>query len=335
MFAKTTYLVLAFFVMLCLVTTQCNVQPEAEKEHLYETEVSELAAVRLGDGERLKVVVTTSIVADIVKNVGGDKIDLNILLPIGTDPHTFAPSPADLATVADAHVIFANGMGLEAFLDEMIENAGSEAAVVYVSQGIEARQFDQGEENEHETYEEAHDPHEGTDPHTWTSPTNVIIFVHNIERTLGTRDPANARIYAANAKAYEVKLKELDAWVKTRIETIPPENRKLVTDHTTFGYYADHYGLQQIGAIIPSFSTAAEPSAKELAKLEEAIKNYNVKAIFVGTSVNPSLAQRVSNDTGTKLVSLYTGSLGPEGSGVESYLDYIRFNTEAIVEALK
>ena len=119
------------------------------------------------------------------------------------------------------------------------------------------------------------------------------------------------------------------------IERIPEENRKLVTDHEVFGYYADRYGLEQVGAVIPAISTAAQPSARELAALEQTIKEYAIKAIFVGNTVNPSLSEQIANDSGTQLVRLYTGSLGTEGSGVESYLDYLRYNTNAIVDALK
>ncbi len=347
---------------------------EAEgEEHAHELEATELAPVDLAAGEKLQVIATTSIVADIVRQVGGELIDLTLLLPIGADPHTFQPTPRDLASVADADVIFANGMGLEEFLDKMIANAGGEAATVHVSHGIAARQFEagdahahEGEEHEHQTEEHAHEGeepehgaeehhqhegeehehgaedhegehhhHEGADPHTWTTPANAIVFVHNIEQALSALDPANAPSYAANAAAYATELEELDGWVKTKIETIPAENRKLVTDHTAFGYYADRYGLEQVGAVIPSFSTAAEPSAKELAELEDAIREYGVKAIFVGNTVNPALSERVAQDTGVRLLTLYTGSLGPAGSGVESYIDYIEYNTNTIVEGLK
>ena len=167
------------------------------------------------------------------------------------------------------------------------------------------------------------------------TPHNAQVYVHNIAVALSALDPANAETYEANAEAYEAQLAELDAWVSTQIETIPPENREIVTDHDAFGYFADRYGLETVGAVVPAYSTAAEPSAQELAELEEAISEFEVPAIFVGTTVNPNLAERVAGDTGTQLVSLYTGSLGPAGSGAETYLDYIRYNTTAIVDALK
>ncbi len=273
----------------------------------------------------------------MVKNVGGDLIDLSILLPLGSDPHSFQATPQDVAKVAAAQVLFANGVGLEEFLSELIKNAGGQAVVVSLSEGVETRQMSEADmAAEEHAADAAHpDEHTGVDPHTWTTPANAIIFVQNIEQALSKLDPAHTAAYQANAEKYRGQLKGLDAWVKAQIEIIPAENRKLITDHTVFGYYADRYGLKQVGAVIPSFSTSAEPSAQELADLEKAIKAQGVKAIFVGSTVNPGLERRVAEDTGLKLVTLFTESLGPAGSGAETYLDYTRYNTKAIVEALK
>ncbi len=298
--------------------------------------IIDLKPVALGAGERLTVVATTNIVADIVSQVGGDAVVLTPLLPIGADPHTYVPKPQDLTAIAQVDVVFANGADLEApFLPQLLRNTSAPA--VYLSQGLDFRTPGEGEEGRHEEAAEAEDEHghsEGVDPHTWTSPANVMVFVHNVEQALSALDPANAETFRANADAYEARLQTLDEWVRTQVETIPSENRELVTDHAVFGYYADRYGLEQIGAIIPGFITGAEPSARELAQLEGAIRKYDVRAVFVGTTVNPSLAEQVAEDTGTQVVTLYTGSLGPEGSEVDSYIDYICYNTLAIVGAL-
>ena len=321
------YFGVVLLLTLAIVPTQAS-GPETES----------LEPVSLGEGERLRIVATTSIVADIVGQIGDDIIDLTILLAAGVDPHTFEATPRDVATIADAHIVIANGAGLEAFLEELLENAGGNTPVVHASYGITFRDMDtshhepETEAQEHETEEHLH---EGIDPHTWTTPTNVMIFVRNVVSALSALDPANAETYEANAEAYTMQLEEIDLWSQEMIERIPEENRKLVTDHAVFGYYADRYGLEQVGAVIPAISTAAQPSARELAALEKAIKEYEIKAIFVGNTVNPSLSEQVANDSGTQLVMLYTGSLGTEGSGVESYLDYLRYNTNAIVDALK
>lgn len=163
----------------------------------------------------------------------------------------------------------------------------------------------------------------------------MIVWVDNIEAALTRLDPAHAAQYKANAEAYRAELAQLDNWVREQIATVPPENRKLVCDHQAFGYLADRYGLEQVGAVFPGFTTMAEPSSQELAALEDAIRRHNVKAVFAGDSANPNLAQRVAADTGLRFVTLYTGSLTPPGGDADSYIKYVRYNVSAIVEALK
>lgn len=314
---------------------------EHEDEHEHVAEVVELAPVSLGANEKLKVVATTNIIGDMVGNVGGDLIELTTMLPIGADPHNFSPAPKDAAAVADAHVVFINGLNLETFLQKLIENSGGKATVVAVSANVAAREFAEepagghAEEEAHEGEEAEEHAHEGVDPHIWVTPANAVIMVENIARALSQLDPAHADMYQTNAQNYQTQLAQLDQWVKQQIENVPAENRKLVSDHDTFGYFADRYGLELIGAVIPNFSTNAEPSAQEVARLQQTIADYGVKAIFVGSTVNPVLAERMAEDTGVQLVPLYTGSLGQPGSGAETYLDYIRYNTTAIVQALK
>jgi ABC-type Zn uptake system ZnuABC Zn-binding protein ZnuA len=286
---------------------------------------------------RLKVVATTTIVGDVVSQVGGDLIDLSVLLPVGTDPHSFTPTPQDIAKVAEADIVFANGAGLEVFLDNLIESAGAAEKVVYVSEGVDFLKLADGEQDhkpEEEEEGEEHQ-HDGLDPHTWTDPNNVMAWVQNIEHHLRDADPQNGQAYAANADTYEADLTNLDAWIREQVAQIPEENRKLVTDHTLFGYFADEYGLEQVGALIPGFSTLAEPTAQELAAIEDAIHQLTVNAIFVGNTINPDLAERVAGDTKTHLVFVYTGSLSEPQGEAPTYLDYMRYNTNAFVEALK
>lgn len=282
----------------------------------------------------LQVVATTSIVGDVVSRVGGDAIELTVLLPPGTDPHGFQPTPQDMARVADARVIFMNGAGLEAFMQSLLEKSGSQARLVEVSQDIallEAVSHDEAElEDEHSEEGE----HAG-DPHVWMDPNNVLIWVDHIESTLVEIDPQNAASYKMNAEDYRQELIDLDQWILEQVSQIPVANRELVTDHQLFIYFANRYGFEQIGAIVPGYSTLSEPSAQELAQLEDAIRELGVRAIFVGNTVNPALAQRVANDTGTKLVFFYTGSLTEATGPAPTYLDYMRFNVQAIVEALR
>ncbi len=291
-----------------------------------------LAPVRLEPGERLRVVATTTIVGDVVARVGGDAIQLTVLLPIGADPHTYEPRPADLTAVAQAHVLFVNGLGLEEFLESTLRNVGN-VPVVSVSEGIPPRAL---EAHEHEGHEEGEEQHEGeeVDPHVWMDVRNVMVWVENIQKTLSALDPGNASLYAANAAAYRAELEELDAWILQQVAQIPPQNRKLVTNHPSFGYFADRYGLEQVAAVYP-ISPGSEPSAREIAELEETIRQFGVPAVFAETTVNPKLAEQVARDTGIRLVTLYTGSLGGPGSGAESYVAMMRYNVAAIVDALK
>jgi ABC-type Zn uptake system ZnuABC Zn-binding protein ZnuA len=285
---------------------------------------ADLEAVPLEDGEKLTVVATTNIVGDIVSNIGGDLIGLTTLMGPGVDPHSYVPTPAHIAAIHDAHVVFANGAGLEANLEEMLESAGGGAVEIPISAGLELRQAE----------DPGHDEHAEDDPHVWLDVQNVIRWVETIDQALSALDPDHAEVYSANATAYSRQLEELDAWVVAQVAAIPEANRRLVTNHPAFGYLADRYGLEQLGAVYP-VSPSSEPSAREIAALEDAIRQYNVPAVFTESTVNPRLAQQVAQDTGVSLVALYSGSLGEPGSGVESYLALIRYNVQAIADALR
>jgi len=284
---------------------------------------------------KLKVVATTTLVGDVVRQVGGDLIDLTVLLPVGADPHSFDPSPKDIAQVADADIVFANGAGLEVFLAPLLENAGGDAAEIAVSEGITLLEasMEHDHEGEEDSEEDAH--HHSADPHTWTDPNNVIVWVDNIEAALVRLDAAHADVYKANADAYRSELQALDNWVREQVAQLSQDSRKLVTDHTAFTYFVTRYGFEQVGAVVPGYSTSAQPSAQDMASLEDHIREYGVKAVFVGNTVNPDLAERVAEDTGVNLVFLYTGSLTEAGGEAGTYLEYMRYNVSAIVGALK
>jgi len=285
------------------------------------------AASPADQGEaRLPVVATTTLVADIVRNIGGDRIELDTLLPVGADPHSFQPAPRDLARLAQAEVIFINGAGLEEFLLPLIEGANPEARLVDVSAGIPLLEPPAGQ---------AEAEHLEGDPHVWTDPNLVQTWVQNITEALSEVDPGGAASYRANANSYSQELRLLDAWVREQVRTVAPEHRRLVTDHQVLGYFAQAYGFEQVGAILPGFSTVTEPTARELAALEDAIRDQGIKAVLLGTTINPTLAQQVAQDTGVNLVTIYTGSLSEPNGPAGTYLDYIRYNVQAIVEALK
>ena len=285
-------------------------------------------------GDGLKVVASTTIVGDVVAQVGGEHIDLTVLFPVGADPHTFDPRPQDIAAISDAQVIFISGLGLEESLQATLD-ANASGTLVQVSDGINVRALDeQTHQDDDRTGEDDHD-HEGGDPHTWTDPNNVIVWTENIASALSEADPANTAIYRSNAETYINELRELDAWIRSEVASIPPERRKLVTDHLALSYFADEYGFEKVGALIGSFSTNASPSAKEIAALEDLIRVQNVPAVFVSKTANATLAEQVAQDTGTQVVLVYTGSLTAPGGEADSYLAFMKYNVNAIIEALK
>lgn len=287
--------------------------------------------------DELKVVASTTLVGDVVQQVGGEHIALSVLLPVGVDPHTFEPRPRDMAALSEAQVVFINGLGLEETLKPALE-ANVKGTVMEVSQGIIALPFkDQNGDvtNENETYAGEVDVHVAGDPHTWTDPTNVIVWTQNIAAALSQADPENASAYQANAEAYITRLRQLDNWIHQQVDQVPVGQRKLVTDHAVLGYFAEEYGFKQVGLVIPALSTNAAPSAQELATLEDTIRDQGIQAILTGMEVNPAVANRVAQDTGVNLVFIYSGSLGAAGSPAETYIDYMRYNVQAIVDALK
>ena len=172
------------------------------------------------------------------------------------------------------------------------------------------------------------------DPHVWFDPLNVAAWSETIAKALAEADPDRASLYRARADAYREEIRDLDLWLRDRVAVIPEEARRLVTDHEAFGYFANAYGFEEIGAILPGFSTLSEPSARELATLEDAIRTAGVPCIFVGTTIPSALAEQVAADTGTRIVFLYTGSLSEPDGPAATYLDLMRFDVEQIVRGL-
>ncbi len=320
---------LLFYISIIVILSLIVGCKSAETEYEIGDEMPTLEAVKLGDG-KLKVVATTSLIGDVAHRVGGDLIELSVLIPVGSDPHAFVPVPQDVTRVADAHLLLVNGLGLEEFLPNLLKGVGKKVPVVPVSYGIEPMAG--GHEHEEEGHEHEHG---GLDPHVWMDPNLVMVWVQNMADAFSKLDPAHADAFAANARAYKGELQALDEWIRVQVAQIPEANRKLVTDHTAFGYFAARYGFEQVGAVIPGYSSLAAPSAQELAQLEEEIRELGVKAVFVGMTVNPNLSTQVAQDTGTRLVFLYTGSLGEANGPAGDYISYMRYNVTAIVEGLK
>jgi ABC-type Zn uptake system ZnuABC Zn-binding protein ZnuA len=247
------------------------------------------------------------------------------------DPHAFEPAPKDVARIAESAVLLVNGGGLEEWLQPLLTSVGGQRLVVTASAGLTSRTAREGEAVE----AVPGDRHEQGDPHFWLNPLNVITYVENIRDGLTQADPGGKDYYAANAAAYITQLKDLDAWIQQQVSAIPPQNRLLVTNHESFGYFADRYGFTIAGTIIPSVTTGSSPSAQELARLIDKIKASGVRAIFLELGSNPQLAEQVSAETGVRVVTdLYTHSITPPGGAAPTYIDMMKVDVNKIVQAL-
>jgi zinc/manganese transport system substrate-binding protein len=279
------------------------------------------------------VVVTTTILGDIVESVAGDGARVEVLMPLGANPHAYEPSAQQAARIREADLIVANGVSLEEGLLDVIDETASEGVpVLAVGDALDPQPFEGPPAHEHEG-EEGHEPEGGLDAHVWMDPVRMQRAVDLIAERLADLGVEGA---AAGGQAYRVELEELSSYIEGQIATIPAENRKLVTNHFAYGYYADRFGLEMLGTVIPAATTEAEMSPAQFAELVEIIEREEVPAIFGSTTEPVRLAEAIAAEVGfdVEVIQLYTGSLGEPGSGAETYIDMMRTSTDRIVEAL-
>ena len=278
----------------------------------------------------LRVIAIESFLADIAQQVAGDAFEVDTLVPYGVDPHIYQPTPKDFTKIAESDVLVMNGGGLESWISESLNNIGGQRMVIDASSGLSSRTMSEDELAEH-----AEDDHT-VDPHFWLDPNLVKQYVTNIRDGFSAADPARKDEYKKNSDAYIQNLNELDAWVRGEIEKIPPAERILVTNHESFGYFADRYGFKIIGAIVPSVNSGASPSAKHLAELIDKIKASGAKVIFLETGANPQLAAQIADETGVQVINgLASHSLESRAGQAASYLELMRHNVQLIVDALQ
>jgi ABC-type Zn uptake system ZnuABC Zn-binding protein ZnuA len=267
---------------------------------------------------RLTVVATTTQAADLTRAVAGDRADVVQLLQPNSDPHDYEVRPEDVKALARADLVVRSGGELDHWLDGAIDSSGSDAPQLTLIDHVDTLPGD-----------------DGPDPHWWQDPRNAIRAVAALEAALARADPADARGFRTRAAAYTRRIGALDAAVARCLDRLPPAQRKLVTTHDSLGYYARRYGLDVIGAVIPSRSTLAQPSAGELARLVDTIRAAGVRAIFAESSVNPKVEQAVAGEAGARIGrGLWADSLGPRGSDGATYLGSIAANTRAIADGL-
>ncbi len=283
-----------------------------------------LGACGAGAGDedgRVRVVATFSVIGEIVQRVGGEDVKLRTLVGANGDTHGFTPSPADQVAIVQAEVVFENGLGFEVWLDRLMGSSGSTAKRIVLSDGMEIL-----------------NPNENApDPHVWLDARNVILMVDGVREALGEAAPVRAVEFDRRARALTIELEELDAWIFAQIDTIAPHNRKLVTNHDSFGYFARRYGLEVVGMVIPSVTyDIVAPVAGEMAELVDLIREEGAPAVFAENVSNSRLAEQVAREAGVRLAEgLYTGALGPAGSAGETYDGMMRADVRLIVGALR
>jgi ABC-type Zn uptake system ZnuABC Zn-binding protein ZnuA len=269
------------------------------------------------------VLATESFLGDIAQKVAGDQLTVEVLLPVLVDPHEYQPKPQDVTRLARSQVLIVNGLGYEAWLKSTLDSLGGDRRLIVATAGLTADPDPSGE-------------HPEGDPHMWMAPLNVIQYAETIRDGLSQADPAGKSIYARNTDAYIVQLQNLDRWVRDQVALLPLSRRLLVTNHDALGYFAKAYDFKIIGAVIPSVTSDASPSAQQLAGLVDMIKTSGAPAIFLDIGENQNLARQIAAETGTRVITdLYVESLsGPDGPA-PTYLDMIKHDVTTIINALK
>jgi ABC-type Zn uptake system ZnuABC Zn-binding protein ZnuA len=274
-------------------------------------------------GGKLDVVATTTQIADFVRNVGGDAVAAHQILEPNTDPHEYEPRPEDVEATAGARSVFENGDNLDHWMGDIVEQAGGDTEVVDLGVSVPVKLPGESSGPEASKY----------DPHWWHDPKNAEAAIEEIRDTLVAADPKDRETYQRNAKTYLARLEKLHKGIESCMDKVPQGERKLVTDHDAFSYFAKRYGVDVVGAVIPSQSTQGQPSAKELSGLVSLIKRENVKAVFPESSINPELARQIARQTGASAdYTLYGDTLGPRGSDGDTYLEMEAHNATAMVE---
>jgi len=302
--------ILGFFLALCLAGSATEARAE----------------------NKVRVIASFSILGDLVKNVGGDRVEVTALVGPNGDAHVYQPTPAAVKAVSGAKLVVVNGLGFEGWMDRLIQTSGYKGPVVVATKGIKTREMTKGEEGRHEPGPAKHEPN--IDPHAWQALSNALVYVDNIAQGLGAVDPEGAAAYQANAAAYKAKLVDLDQWVKAEVSSIPRAKRRMITSHDALGYFGDAY---DIGIISPmGFRTEREAAAGDIAKLIKQIRQEKITAVFVENVTDPRLMEQVAKESGATMGGeLYSDALSKPGEAAPTYIDMFKNNVAKIVAALR
>ena len=270
--------------------------------------------------EKIVAVSTITVINDIVKNIGGDKVETYSICGVGVDPHTYHPKPSDPRLISNSDIVFINGFALEHWIEEMIKGSGGNKKEVVVTEGLTPMTDEKG----------YGDP----DPHAWFDVKNIITYADNIAKGLISIDPGNESYYKSNLQDYKQKLDSLDSWIKEQIKIIPESKRVLITSHDAFRYFGRAYGLEVKG--LQGISTAAKIRTEDLKNLIDYVKLKDLRSVFIETSVNPKLLEQISSETNAKIGgTLFSDSIGNEGTPEGTYIGAVKHNVNTVVNALK
>lgn len=281
----------------------------------------------------LRAVATFSVLGDLVRQVGGDRVAVDVLVGPGADAHVYQPTPAQARNLGQAQVVFSIGLGFEGWMSRLTKAAGYRGQHVVVSKGVQSLQSEpaghqKGHDGKHEH------GHGEIDPHVWQSVTQTMVMVRNISQGLCKVDAAGCDDYRSNAERYSNELKALDAEIRQAWSSVPVEQRKVITSHDAFGYYARDYGVRFLSP--QGVSTDSEASAKGVARLVRQIKAEGIRALFVENISDPRLIEQIGRETGVKPAGeLYSDSLSPAGGPATSYAALMRHNTRSLVDAVQ
>jgi zinc/manganese transport system substrate-binding protein len=277
-------------------------------------------AANLAEAKTLNVVASFGVLADVVKNVGGDSVNVVSLVPTGGDPHEFEPTPTDAKNISGADLVFVSGFGFEGWIDRLVEASGYKGKPVVASEDISTRKMDE-------------DGKTITDPHVWNSAANVGIWITNIEKALAKADPEDSAAFRANAEHYAKEVADLDAYAKKAISAVPKDRRKVLTSHDALGYFGREYGVKFLSPV--GISTEAEASAGDVAKLIDQIKQEHVKVYFFENSNDPRLVRQIADATGAQQGGeLFVEALSPKDGPASSYLAMFKHNVDLLVAGM-
>jgi len=308
-------------LMLALVLGSCGASGSLPPT----TPIDALQPEPLPPGSRLTVLATTTLVADLLRRVGGDLIDLHVMLTPGLDPHSYQATPGDMRAASGADVIFVSGFGLEGSMLNSLADSFPGVPLVDLSQGLQPL-GGAGSASSNPT---------DVDPHVWLDPLNVVHWAENASRALGRLDPENQASYAQYAGQYAGRVEQLDGWIRSQAGALAPERRLLVTGHLMLDYFARRYDFEVLGSLVHGYSSEAEASARALAALEDAMRSTGARAIFIEQGSNPQLAETVAGDTGARVIELYVGSLSQADGPAPDYIELMHYNVRTIIEALQ